>query len=169
MGGCSSSSKWSCSNPERTTPGAVVAGHRCTLRAMGERGDIVRTAQQRDMAAETLGAAVQPVSDKGRADEFQERGGPLLDGIHRSVPCTAPMAGTELEQFPACAVVEARGATKEWAADKTIVDLHILLPRARSVCDDRADDRRSPLALPGRASPHRLACASTRASTTPKV
>jgi hypothetical protein len=104
-----------------------------TLRAMGERGDIVRTmqralgAQQREMAVFTPGEAAQPVVGrvigKGLADELQERGYLVLDGIDGRAHYVALPAGTELEQFPAGAVVEARGAAEGRAVDKTIAGL----------------------------------------------
>ncbi len=104
-----------------------------TLRAMGERGDIVRTmqralgAQQREMTIFTPGEATQPVVgrvvDKGLADELQERGYLVLDGIDGRAHYVALPAGTELEQFPTGAVVGARGAAEGRAVDKTIAGL----------------------------------------------
>ncbi len=101
-----------------------------TLRAMGERGDIVRTmqralgSQQREMVVFTAGEAIQPVAGrvvgKGLADELQERGYLVLDGIDGRAHYVTLPAGTELEQFPAGAVVEARGAVGERVVDKTI-------------------------------------------------
>lgn len=100
---------------------------------MGERGDIVRTmqralgAQQREMAVFTPGEAAQPVVGrvvgKGMADELQERGYLVLDGVDGRAHYVALPAGTELEQFPAGAVVEARGAAEERAVDKIIAGL----------------------------------------------
>lgn len=104
-----------------------------TLRAMGERGDIVRTmqralgSQQREMAVFTAGEAAQPVVGrvvgKGMADELQERGYLVLDGIDGRAHYVALPAGTELEQFPAGAVVEARGSVEGRAVDETIAGL----------------------------------------------
>ncbi|WP_399685485.1 DUF3363 domain-containing protein, partial [Xenophilus sp.] len=89
-----------------------------TLRAMGERGDIVRTmqralgVQQREMVVFTPGEAAQPVVGrvvgKGLADELQERGYLVLDGIDGRAHYVALPAGAELEQFPVGAVVEVR-------------------------------------------------------------
>lgn len=104
-----------------------------TLRAMGERGDIVRTmqralgSQQREMAVFTPGEGVQPVVGcvvgKGLADELHERGYLVLDGVDGRAYYVALPVGTELEQFPAGAVVEARGAAEARAVDKTIAGL----------------------------------------------
>ena len=104
-----------------------------TLRAMGERGDILRTmqralgSQQREMAVFTPGEAVPPVVGrviaKGLADELQERGYLVLDGIDGRAHYVALPVGTELEQFPAGAVVEARGTAEMRAVDKTIAGL----------------------------------------------
>lgn len=104
-----------------------------TLRAMGERGDIVRTmqralgSQQREMAVFTPGEAAQPVVGrvvgKGLADELQERGYLVLDGIDGRAHYVALPAGTELEQFPSGSIVEARGAAEARAVNKTIAAL----------------------------------------------
>ena len=104
-----------------------------TLRAMGERGDIVRTmqralgSQQREMTVFTPGETAQTVIGrvvgKGLADELQERGYLVLDGIDGRAHYVALPAGAELEQFPAGAVVEARGAVEGRAVDKTIAGL----------------------------------------------
>ncbi|SFN99378.1 Type IV secretory pathway, VirD2 components (relaxase) [Variovorax sp. PDC80] len=104
-----------------------------TLRAMGERGDIVRTmqralgSQRREMVVFTPGEGASPVvgrvAGKGLADELQERSYLVLDGIDGRAHYIALPAGTELEQFPAGAVVEARSAAEARAVDKTIVGL----------------------------------------------
>ncbi|VTU33596.1 hypothetical protein H6CHR_04033 [Variovorax sp. PBL-H6] len=104
-----------------------------TLRAMGERGDIVRTmqralgARQRELAVFTPSKSAQPVVGrvvgKGLADESQERGYLVLDGIDGRAYYVALPAGTELEQYPAGAVVEARGPAGERGMDKTIAGL----------------------------------------------
>lgn len=104
-----------------------------TLRAMGERGDIVRTmqralgARQREMAVFMPGETAQPVVGrvvgKGLADELQERGYLVLDGTDGRAYYVPLPHGTQLEQFPAGAVVEARGAALERGVDKTIARL----------------------------------------------
>lgn len=63
------------------------------------------------------------VVGKGLADELQERGYLVLDGIDGRAHYVALPAGTELEQFLVGAVVEARGATEERAVDKTTAGL----------------------------------------------
>ena len=104
-----------------------------TLRAMGERGEIVRTmqralgSQQREMAVFTPGEGTQPVIGrvvgKGLADELQERGYLVVDGIDGRAHYVALPAGTALEQFPAGAVVEARGAAEVRAVDRIVAGL----------------------------------------------
>ncbi len=104
-----------------------------TLRAMGERGDIVRTiqralgSQRREMVVFTRGDGAQPVVGrvigKGLADELQERGYLVLDGIDGRAHYVALPSGTELEQFPTGSVVEARGAAEQRAVDRTIAGL----------------------------------------------
>jgi type IV secretory pathway VirD2 relaxase len=104
-----------------------------TLRAMGERGDIVRTMQralgskQREMAVftpvEGTQSVVGRVVGKGLADELQERGYLVLDGIDGRAHYVALPAGMELEQFPVGAVVEARDTAGGRAVDRAIVRL----------------------------------------------
>ena len=104
-----------------------------TLRTMGERGDIVCTMQRvfgkqrREFAVFSPGEAAQPVVGrvvgKGLADELQERGYLVLDGIDGRAHYVTLPAGTELGQFPAGAVVEARGTVEGRAVDKTIAGL----------------------------------------------
>lgn len=121
------------------------------LRAMGERGDIVRTmqralgAQQREMAVfssrEPLRPVIGRVVGKGLADELLERSYLVIDGIDGRAHYIVLPAGAALENFPAGAVVEARGEVDGRAVDKTIAglaegdlyrtDLHLTLLRAQ--------------------------------------
>ena len=104
-----------------------------TLQAMGERGDIVRSmqralgSQRRDMAVFTPGDDAQPVVGRvvgnGLADELQERGYLVLDGIDGRAHYVVLPAGTKLEQFHVGSIVEARGAAGVRALDKTIAAL----------------------------------------------
>lgn len=104
-----------------------------TLRAMGERGDIVRTMQralgreQRELVVFTPGEAARPVVGrvvgKGLADELQERGYLVLDGVDGRAHYVALPAGAELEQFPSGGIIEAHGAVEARAVDKTIAAL----------------------------------------------
>lgn len=122
-----------------------------TLRAMGERGDIVRTmqralgSQQRELVVFTPGEAARPVVGrvvgKGLTDELQEHGYLVLDGIDGRAHYVALPTHTELEQFPTGAIVEARGGAEGRAVDKTIAgvaegglyrtDHHLALLRAQ--------------------------------------
>ncbi|KWT75296.1 MULTISPECIES: DUF3363 domain-containing protein [unclassified Variovorax] len=122
-----------------------------TLRAMGERGDIVRTmqralgSQRRDMVVFAPGDGAQPVVGrvvgKGQADDLQENGYLVLDGIDGRAHYVALPVGIELEQFPAGSIVEARDAAGKRAVDKSITglaegglyrtDRHLAMLRAR--------------------------------------
>jgi type IV secretory pathway VirD2 relaxase len=105
------------------------------LRAMGERGDIVRTLQramsgvQRDLAVFEPGENVRPVvgrvAAKGMADELHDRGYLVIDSIDGKAHYVALNAKTELEQYPVGAVVEARGSAEIRAADKNIAALAV--------------------------------------------
>jgi type IV secretory pathway VirD2 relaxase len=125
------------------------------LRAMGERGDIVRTLQramssvQRDLAIFEPGENVRPiigrVAAKGMADELHDRGYLVVDGIDGKAHYVALNANAELAQYPVGAVVEARGSAAIRAADQTIASLttdglyrtdhHLALVRARATRD----------------------------------
>lgn len=112
---------------------AVHADAEPTLRAMGERGDIIRTMQramsgkQRDLAVFQPGkdgrTIVGRVAGKGLADELYDKGYLVVDGIDGKAHYVALPAKTELTQYPVGAVVEARGLGDIRAADKNIAAL----------------------------------------------
>ncbi len=122
------------------------------LRAMGERGDIVRTMQRamgsapRGLVVFEPGENVRPVigrvAAKGMADELYDRGYLVIDSIDGKAHYVALNAKVELEQYPVGAVVEARGSTDIRAADKNIAalavdglyrtDHHLTMARARA-------------------------------------
>ncbi len=103
------------------------------LRAMGERGDIVRTMQRamggehRDLAVFESGENVRPVvgrvAAKGMADELYDRGYLVIDGIDGKAHYVALNAKVELEQYLIGSVVEARGSADIRIADKNIAAL----------------------------------------------
>lgn len=109
---------------------AVHADAEPVLRAMGERGDIIRMmqrtmgSQQRDLAVFLPGAdgrsIIGRVAAKGLADELYDKGYLVVDGIDGKAHYVALPAKTELEKFPVGAVVEARGSADIRAADKNI-------------------------------------------------
>jgi len=112
---------------------AVHAEAEPTLRAMGERGDIIRTmqramgGQQRDLAVFQPGedghAVIGRVAGKGLADELYDRGYLVVDGVDGKAHYVALPAKTELEQYPMGAVVEVKGSADVRTADKTIATL----------------------------------------------
>jgi type IV secretory pathway VirD2 relaxase len=103
------------------------------LRALGERGDIVRTMQramsgtQRELAIfapeQSPLRVIGRVAAKGLADELYDRGYLVIDGIDGKAHYVALPARAELEQYPTGAVVEVKGSTTARAADKTIAAL----------------------------------------------
>ena len=115
----------------------VHAEAESTLRAMGERGDIIRTMQramggkQRDLAVFQPGqhedgngqTIVGRVVGKGLADELYDKGYLVIDGIDGKAHYVALPPRTELEQYPAGAIVEVKGAADVRAADKNIAAL----------------------------------------------
>lgn len=105
------------------------------LRAMGERGDIVRTMQRamggvpRDLVVfvpgENARHVVGRVAAKGMADELHDRGYLVVDGTDGRAHYVALNAKVELEQYPVGSVVEARGSAHIRAADKNIAALAV--------------------------------------------
>lgn len=101
-----------------------------TLRAMGERGDIIRTmqramsGQQRELAVFEPGEGASPiigrVAAKGLADELNDRGYLVLDGLDGKAHYLTLPAGAELAEYPTGAVVEASGMGKARAVDREI-------------------------------------------------
>jgi type IV secretory pathway VirD2 relaxase len=106
-----------------------------TLRAMGERGDIIRTMQramgdtQRELAVFQSGeeghALVGRVAAKGLADELYDKGYLVVDGTDGKAHYVTLPPRTDLEQYPAGSVVEVKGDVSARASDKTIVALAI--------------------------------------------
>ncbi|WP_338496769.1 relaxase/mobilization nuclease and DUF3363 domain-containing protein [Delftia tsuruhatensis] len=134
---------------------AVHADAESTMRAMGERGDIIRTMQramsgkQRDLAVFQPGedgrAIVGRVAGKGLADELYDKGYLIVDDIDGKAHYVALPPRTELEQYPVGAVVEVKGSATIRAADKTIAavaadglyrtDHHLAIAQAQSQTD----------------------------------
>ena len=114
---------------------SIHANAEQVLRAMGERGDIVRTLQRamsgmkRDLVVFEPGENARPVVGrvvaKGMADELHDRGYLVIDGIDGKAHYVALNARTELEQYPVGTVVEARGSTDIRAVDKNIATLAV--------------------------------------------
>lgn len=106
-----------------------------TLRAMGERGDIIRTMQraigsaQRELAVFETGDETRPITGrvigKGLADELYDRGYLIVDGTDGKAHYVALPLKTELEHYPMGAVVEVRGASGVRAADRTVAALAV--------------------------------------------
>ncbi|GAO23977.1 TPA: DUF3363 domain-containing protein [Burkholderia contaminans] len=118
-----------------TQPGtwAVHADAEKTLRALGERGDIIRTMQramggrQRELAVFQPGddsrAIIGRVAGKGLADELYDRGYLVVDGADGKAHYVALPPKTELAQYPVGAVVEVKGSTDLRKADQTVAAL----------------------------------------------
>ncbi len=114
---------------------AVHADAEQVLRAMGERGDIVRTMQRamsgmpRDFVVfapgENAGHVVGRVAAKGMADELHDRGYLVVDGTDGKAHYVALGAKVELEHYPVGAVVEVCGSAHVRAADKNVAALAV--------------------------------------------
>ncbi|WP_435521187.1 DUF3363 domain-containing protein [Aeromonas caviae] len=112
---------------------AVHADAEKTLRALGERGDIIRT-MQRAMSGQPRELAVFEPGDDGRsilgrvaakglADELHDRGYLVIDGTDGKAHYVALNARDELANYPTGAVVEVKGSADVRAADKNIAAL----------------------------------------------
>lgn len=112
---------------------AIHADAEAALRAMGERGDIIRTmqralrGQQRELAVFQPGAdgraIVGRVAGKGLADELHDKGYLIVDGADGKAHYVALPPRSELEQYPTGAVVEVKGSTDVRATDRNIAAL----------------------------------------------
>lgn len=109
--------------PQATARWTIAPEAEPTLRAMGERGDIIRTMQramagaerplvifQADTPARTI---VGRVAAKGLADELQDRGFLVVDGIDGRAHYVALPVGAELSAFPTGGIVEVRAPVRE--------------------------------------------------------
>lgn len=114
---------------------AIHASAEPTLRAMGERGDIIRTMQramggrQRELAVFQPGdngrTIVGRVVGKGLADELHDKGYLVIDGNDGKAHYVALPPRSALEQYPTGAVVEVKGSTDVRTADRNITALAI--------------------------------------------
>ncbi|EML1093764.1 relaxase/mobilization nuclease and DUF3363 domain-containing protein [Pseudomonas aeruginosa] len=124
-----------------------------TLRAMGERGDIVRTMQramgsvQRELAVFEPGkdgsVVVGRIVSKGLADELNDRGYLVVDGLDGKAHYLALPVRAELADYPIGGVVETRSLSEPRAVDRSIAalaadglyrtDHHLALARSQAV------------------------------------
>jgi type IV secretory pathway VirD2 relaxase len=123
-----------------------------TLRAMGERGDIVRTMQrtmgslQRELAVFEPGkgtpGVVGRIVAKGLADELHDRGYLVVDGLDGKAHYLALPARAELADYPIGGLVETRSLSEPRTVDRSIASLaadglyrtdhHLALARSQS-------------------------------------
>ena len=120
---------------DETQPGtwAIHADAEKTLRALGERGDIIRTMQRamsgqpRELAVFEHGddgrSIIGRVTAKGLADELRDGGYLVIDGVDGKAYYVALNTRDELANYPKGAVVEVKGAADVRAADRNIAVL----------------------------------------------
>ncbi|EMW0834839.1 relaxase/mobilization nuclease and DUF3363 domain-containing protein [Enterobacter roggenkampii] len=114
---------------------AIHADAESTLRAMGERGDIIRTMQRAMSGRQRELAVFQPNDDgraivgrvvgKGLADELYDKGYLVIDGIDGKAHYVELPLRSELEQYPTGAVVEVKGSADVRTADRNIAALAV--------------------------------------------
>jgi type IV secretory pathway VirD2 relaxase len=106
-------------------------GMQATLTALGERGDILRTmhkalkGQQREcmIEADTSAAVVGRIAAKGLADELNDRGYLVVDGIDGRAHYLKLPAGANLSELPMGGIVHAKAPGHERPIDKDISNL----------------------------------------------
>ena len=102
-----------------------------TLTVMGERGDILRAmhkalkGQQRELVLETELATpvIGRIAAKGLADELNDRGYLVVDGIDGRAHYVRLPVGTDLAELPMGGIVEMQAAGGARAVDRNIADL----------------------------------------------
>jgi len=102
-----------------------------TLTAMGERGDILRTmhkalkGQQRELVLETEPATpvFGRIAAKGLADELNDRGYLVVDGVDGRAHYVRLSAGADLTALPVGGIVEVKAAGGERAVDRNIASI----------------------------------------------
>lgn len=102
-----------------------------TLTAMGERGDILRTmhkalqGQQRECVLETepTRPVIGRIAAKGLADELNDRGYLVVDGIDGHAHYVRLPVGADLAALPVGGIVETKSAGRERSVDRNIVGI----------------------------------------------
>lgn len=117
---------------DRPSRWSVSPAAESTLRAMAERGDIIRTMQrairgvERPLAVFHAANPVAPpvvgrIAAKGLADELQDRGYLVVDGLDGRAHYVALPASADLAGYPVGGIVEVRGVAREpRPGDRTI-------------------------------------------------
>ncbi|HEY2642369.1 MAG TPA: DUF3363 domain-containing protein, partial [Galbitalea sp.] len=108
----------------------VASQSEATLRAMGERGDIIRTMQRAFSARDREHAIFDPtrpsarvtgrVAAKGLVDELYERGYLIVDGVDGRAHYVALPPNADLSGFPAGGIVTVRAGADARPADRTV-------------------------------------------------
>ncbi|MBT1118998.1 relaxase/mobilization nuclease and DUF3363 domain-containing protein [Pseudomonas nitrititolerans] len=105
-----------------------------TLRAMGERGDIVRTMQRAMSGMQRELSILEPGSDqvvvgrlaaKGLAGEAHDRVYLVIDGVDGKAHHLRLPAGADPADYPTDAVIEARASQAPSAVDRRVVSLAV--------------------------------------------
>ena len=102
-----------------------------TLTAMGERGDILRTmhkalkGQQRELVLEavTTTPVIGRIAAKGLADELNDRGYLVVDGIDGRAHYVRLPVGADLAALPVGGIVEVKAAGGERSVDRNIAGI----------------------------------------------
>jgi type IV secretory pathway VirD2 relaxase len=127
-----------------------------TLTTMGERGDILRTmhkalrGQQREcvLEAEPTRPVIGRIAAKGLADELNDRGYLVIDGIDGRAHYARLPVGTDLAALPVGGIVEMKSAGRERSVDRNIAGIvrdglyrsvdHLVQLRQQGVADPQA-------------------------------
>jgi hypothetical protein len=127
--------KMGLAHESRTGEWVIRNDAQTTLRAMSERGDIVRMMQramagtQRDLTVFEAGGSnpnvVGRVMAKGLADELHDQGYLVVDGLDGKAHYVTLPARAELSNYPIGAVVETRSVNEPRAVDRSLASLAV--------------------------------------------
>jgi type IV secretory pathway VirD2 relaxase len=127
-----------------------------TLTTMGERGDILRTmhkalrGQQRECVLETepTRPVIGRIAAKGLADELDDRGYLVVDGIDGHAHYVRLPVGADLAALPVGGIVEMKSAGRERSVDRNIAGIvrdglyrsvdHLVQLRQQGIADPQA-------------------------------
>lgn len=112
----------------------VAPNAESTLRALSERGDIIRTMQRALGKAQRELVIFDPrrsppvigrIADKGLSDELSDRAYVIVDGVDGRAHYARLAADVELAELPVGAIVELRGVTEHRRVDRSIAEMAV--------------------------------------------
>ncbi len=112
----------------------VAPNAETTLRALSERGDIIRTMQralgktQRELVifdSKRSAPVIGRIADKGLSDELSDRAYVIVDGVDGRAHYARLTVNVDLADLPVGGIVELRGVTEIRRVDRSIAEMSI--------------------------------------------